>query len=108
MEYNSYSKFFNALASENRLKILDILREQDRTVSEISEIAAIEQSSVSHHLRCLRNCGFVQRKVDGNQRIYTINSEVVENLFSGVEEHIENHENGIYTCEILKDERGEQ
>lgn len=106
MDYSSYSKFFEALASENRLKILDILSEDERTVSEISEITAIEQSSVSHHLKCLRNCGFVQRKTDGNRRIYRINSEIVEKLFSTVEEHIENHENGLYACKILQEEKG--
>jgi DNA-binding transcriptional ArsR family regulator len=105
MDYSSYSKFFEALGSENRLKILDILGEGEKTVSELSEIAAIEQSSVSHHLKCLRNCGFVQRKTDGNKRIYKINSKAVEKLFLGVEEHIENHKNGLYTCEILQEEK---
>lgn len=103
MDFYSYSRFFEALASEKRLKILDVLDSDDRTVSKISDILGLEQSSVSHHLNCLRNCGFVEREKNGNIRIYRSNDEILEKLFSGVAEHVSNHENGLYECEILEE-----
>lgn len=51
---------FRALGEENRLRILEMLREGRLCVSDITGRLGITQSSVSHHLRVLREAGLVE------------------------------------------------
>ncbi|KXA91892.1 hypothetical protein AKJ63_00535 [candidate division MSBL1 archaeon SCGC-AAA259D18] len=100
----SYSRLFQALADESRMKIILEIREEEKSVTEICSSTGLEQSSVSHHLKCLTNCGFAERRVEGNRRFYSANSSVLDELFSTIDRHIENHRKGIYTCEVLDSE----
>lgn len=104
MDIGIYSRFFSALANEARVKLLELLQERDMSVSEIVDEMNMDQSVISYHLKCLANCGFVSRKVDGNRRIYSLRGEVVNDLLSTVGKHIERHKKGIYTCEVLDSE----
>lgn len=99
-----YARLFQALASENRMELLACLSEGEKTVTELVEETGEMQSKVSYHLKCLTNCGFVTWKTDGNRRIYSTNNRITDDLFAIMEAHIENHREGVYSCEIL--ERG--
>ncbi|MEK6946219.1 MAG: metalloregulator ArsR/SmtB family transcription factor [Nanoarchaeota archaeon] len=57
---NLHRLFFKAFSNETRLDIINLLKSKPLTVSEICEKTGFEQSRVSHNLRCLQNCGFVQ------------------------------------------------
>lgn len=105
MDAEVYGKLFQALANETRMEVIDALRDGEKTVSELVEATGREQNVVSYHLTCLTNCGFAEKEVDGNERIYSLNSTVLDDLFDTIESHIENHRKGIYTCEILEDEQ---
>lgn len=93
--------FFSALANENRLKVLEVILEQPRSVSEICEELGMEQSLVSHSLRCLSFCGFVSFKREGKRVIYSAN-EIVKRIFALADEHIAMNAPHLYTCEVLK------
>lgn len=105
MDSAVYAKLFQALANKNRMELIDALQDGEQSVSELVEATGREQNTVSYHLRCLTNCGFAEKEVQGNKRIYSLNSTIINDLFGTIEAHIENHRQGIYTCEILEDEQ---
>ena len=104
MDATAYSHLFQALANETRMEIISELRDDDMNVSELAEATGREQNSVSYHLKCLMNCGFVTKEANGNERHYSLNGDVLENVFSPIDQHIENHRQGLYTCDVLESE----
>lgn len=104
MDAGVYGKLFQALANKTRMELIDALRDGDKTVSELVDATGRKQNTVSYHLRCLTNCGFAEKRTEGNHRVYSLNSTIVNDLFDTIETHIEHHRQGIYTCEILEDE----
>lgn len=80
--------FFNTLANKTRLKILYILREGEKSVNEIVEESGFEQSLISHNLKLLRDCSFVNVEIRGKQRIYSLNDKTIVPLFDIVDKHM--------------------
>ena len=67
--YELHASVCKGLADPKRLLILDALREGERSVNEICELADLPQSNVSQHLAVLREKGLVVARRDG-QRVY--------------------------------------
>ena len=63
---------FEVLAEPRRRLILDQLRQQERTVSELVTLVRTSQPMVSKHLRVLREAGLVSCRVDAQHRVYRI------------------------------------
>ena len=55
-----------------RIRILDLLREDELTVTEITEALGASQQNASKHLGVLLQAGIVARRKDGNSSIYSI------------------------------------
>lgn len=83
--------FFNTLANKTRLAILYALKGGSKSVNEIVGLTGLEQSLVSHNLKLLRNCHFVEVQVNGKQRIYSLNKDTIMPLFELVDKHIKAH-----------------
>jgi len=66
------ARFFRVLGDPTRLRILELLQNHERTVSEL--ISAVEQPQprVSTHLACLRHCGFVETERRGKEIVYRL------------------------------------
>ena len=58
--FDAIEKFTLALASKERLIIINALKEQDRCVCELETILDKSQSTISHHLRKLVVAGLIQ------------------------------------------------
>jgi ArsR family transcriptional regulator, cadmium/lead-responsive transcriptional repressor len=58
------AKYFRALGEPTRLRILELLAEEELSVGEIVERLGLPQPKVSNHLACLRWCGFVASRRD--------------------------------------------
>ena len=56
---------FKALGEGGRLQILDVLRDGEMTVGELSDELGLGQANVSKHLQLLHSLGFVRRRKDG-------------------------------------------
>ena len=63
---------FEVLAEPSRRRILDLVRDEERSVGELVNSLAMSQPAVSKHLRVLREEGFVVSRVDGQRRLYHI------------------------------------
>ena len=66
---------FEALAEENRRRILDLLAEEERPVGDLVELLELSQPTVSKHLKVLRQAGLVQSRTDAQRRIYRVSPE---------------------------------
>ena len=66
---------FAILAEPNRRNILSLLATSERSVGEIERRLRMPQTSVSKHLKVLRDAGLVEARIDAQQRIYSIRPE---------------------------------
>lgn len=76
----SISLTFKALSDENRQKILDLLKEHERSVSEISFHLKITMATLSHHLDVLKRANLISSRRQGQQVIYSVNLSVMEEI----------------------------
>lgn len=98
--------FFSALSDETRLSILYALKENGgMNVSNICEATGKDQSLVSHHLTCLRNCGLVNTEKDGKFVVYSIKNELISKILDLSDKHVKEMFEGIISCEIVKNKR---
>jgi DNA-binding transcriptional ArsR family regulator len=63
------------LGDENRLKILQFLKEGDKTFGEIVQYLSISKSTVHHHMVTLRSQGFVTIRQIGEDSKYQLRKE---------------------------------
>ena len=66
---------YAALAEPHRRQILDLLRNGERTVSELVGRLGISQPGVSKHLRLLREAGLVAVRPEGRRRWYGLRAQ---------------------------------
>jgi DNA-binding transcriptional ArsR family regulator len=60
------------IGDPTRIRILDMLREDDLSVTQITERLGTSQQNASRHLGVLLQAGIVGRRKDGNSSIYSI------------------------------------
>ncbi len=61
---------FKALADRTRLKLLRVLSEAELSVSELVEVSGLPQSTVSRHLKVLKEAGLVVDRRSGSTVMY--------------------------------------
>ncbi|MGM5483410.1 MAG: ArsR/SmtB family transcription factor [Nanobdellota archaeon] len=88
MRISTYKPFFDTIANETRLKILESLTNESLSVNEISEKTEEEQSKVSHNLKLLARCHFVDSKREGKKIIYSLNGETIRPLMELAKKHV--------------------
>jgi ArsR family transcriptional regulator len=88
MKCHSYNTFFETISSKIRLKILELLQNKPMSVMEICNALNEEQSKVSHNLRCLTDCHFLDVKKEGKKRIYSLNKDTMVPLMRLVDKHV--------------------
>jgi DNA-binding transcriptional ArsR family regulator len=68
---------FRALGEPMRVRILDLLRDGELSVSELTEQLGASQQNVSKHLVLLVDAGMLARRKEGNRVFYRIADEGV-------------------------------
>lgn len=76
------SKVYKALSDPTRRKMLDLLSAQDMSAGQIASHFTISAPSVSHHLSILYEAGLVDRDKRGQQITYSLNTTVLQDVFS--------------------------
>ena len=78
--------FFSLFSDYTRLKIISALAISEMCVSDISEVLCINQTTVSHQLRILKNLNAVKTKRQGKVVFYSLRSDALSDvLLKGVE-----------------------
>lgn len=79
-------KFFSVFSDATRLKMLSALAISEMCVTDISVVLGINQTTVSHQLRLLKNLGAVKTKRQGKVVFYSLKTELLNDvLLKGVE-----------------------
>src|SRR5579864_9712910 len=71
---------FEIIAEPNRRAILSLLASSQQSVGEIERQLRMPQTTVSKHLRVLREGGFVEATVDAQRRLYRLKPEPLQEL----------------------------
>jgi ArsR family transcriptional regulator len=66
-------KFFKTLSDSNRLRILKMLQTKPLCVCEITNVLGLATSTVSQHLKILKESGFILEEKDGKWVNYLLN-----------------------------------
>jgi DNA-binding transcriptional ArsR family regulator len=66
---------FAVIAEPNRRAILGLLASAERSVGELERRLRMPQTSVSKHLRVLREAGFVESRIEAQRRVYRMRPE---------------------------------
>lgn len=97
-----YSLFFKAFSNNTRFEIIKLLRKKPMSVSEIVKKTGFEQSRISHNLKCLENCGFVNVESNGKQRIYELDKKHIIPILNEINKHIQSYNKRLISCGIIK------
>lgn len=83
-KYNENAKVFKALCDPKRLKILDIIKDEEKCACVLLEELELSQSGLSYHMKILTEAGLVIARQDGKWTHYSISNkrinEVIELL----------------------------
>jgi ArsR family transcriptional regulator len=69
---------FKALSDPTRRRILDLLKDGDKTPSEILEVIKISQPTLSHHLDILKRANLIDGEREGQFIRYSLNMGIFE------------------------------
>lgn len=79
-------ELLKCVGNEIRYKILQLLKEKERCVSDIMKSLDKKQTLISHHLKSLHECGFVKKKKKGRKVIYRISDPIVLEFMEKIRE----------------------
>jgi DNA-binding transcriptional ArsR family regulator len=94
----AYYQFFSALANRTRLAIIDVLKEDAKTISEISNALKQEHEVVRQNLKVLEHCVLILSEDSGKEKLYSLNKEVLEPLSEILAFHTSKHCPGLKEC----------
>lgn len=70
--FQLHADLLRALAQPRRLEIVNLLQDQELSVSQIQDMLALPQANLSQHLQVLRKQGVVSARRDGKQIFYRL------------------------------------
>lgn len=78
-----YVNFLRALASPERLNILEALETHEMCTSDVEHKFFMEQSTASHHLNTLQKANIVKCRKDGRRVFYRVNEDYMYKNYLG-------------------------
>jgi DNA-binding transcriptional ArsR family regulator len=69
---NAASAALDVLHDPTRRQVLELLRDGERSVRELTDGTTVTQPAVSQHLKVLREAGLVVARPEGTRRLYRI------------------------------------
>ncbi|MBI4440308.1 winged helix-turn-helix transcriptional regulator [Candidatus Woesearchaeota archaeon] len=94
----SYKSFFNAMADECKLSIINLLSKGPLAVNDVSRKLGYEQSRVSHALTALKDNGFVVGSRNGKSMQYSLEPKIMVPLLKLIDRHVETYHRSKCGC----------
>jgi ArsR family transcriptional regulator, cadmium/lead-responsive transcriptional repressor len=92
-------RLLHGFADVSRLRILDVLRDGERRVADLSDALSLSRPNTSKHLACLHGCGLVEREKRGREVFYALAGGVPE-LLATLDGLLERVGDRVATCEL--------
>lgn len=80
MDNKEIATMFKAFCDENRIQILEMLREGEKCACHILEEMQITQPTLSHHMKILCDAGVVVGRKEGKWMHYSVSEIGLENV----------------------------
>ena len=74
--------WFHAVSDTTRLSILEFLSQCDRAVTELATLLDAPQSTVSYHLKVLKQSGLVREWRDGRWKYHGLRGETFQHMIA--------------------------
>ena len=87
-ELMDMAELFKAFGDSTRIKILYVLWQGERNVTDICGALEMNQSAISHQLKLLKSAGLVGSRREGKQMIYFLADEHVKTIIAMGMDHI--------------------
>lgn len=75
--YSDYTKVFKALGEPKRAMIIDMLSCGELCACMILEKFEMSQSTLSHHMKLLCECGIIKSRNEGKWTYYSLDLDIV-------------------------------
>jgi DNA-binding transcriptional ArsR family regulator len=98
LEVDIVAKYFRGLGDPTRLRILEALKDGERSVGQLVELLDVPQPKVSAHLGCLRWCGFVETRREHRTVHYRIADTRVLRMLELAHSLLENNAQHVAAC----------
>lgn len=86
LDAETFASICKALAHPVRVKIIDYLKRIDKCFcGDIVELLPLAQSTVSQHLKSLKEAGLIQGEVDGPKTCYCLDKKMLSRFARMVE-----------------------
>jgi ArsR family transcriptional regulator len=72
VNYEKVSETLKALAHPARLKMVTGLHKDECNVAQIQKVLGLPQSTISQHLRTLKNAGIIKGRKEGTKICYSV------------------------------------
>ena len=92
------AKYFRALGDATRLRLLELLAEEELSVGELVARVRRPQPRVSEHLACLRWCGFVTSRREHRTIYYRAADDRVASLIATARGLLEDNAEHVAAC----------
>lgn len=80
--------YFQNFADQTRIKILSALSIQDLCVNDLSKILGINQTTISHQLKTLKDQDMIDFKREGKILVYRLKSKLINEMMMYAVENI--------------------
>ena len=104
LEVDLVTRFFQVLADSTRVRIVELLLEGEKNVSELVQGLGVPQARVSSHLSCLRWCGYIGTRRDGKFIYYRITDPRVSEMMRLARTIMAENAEAIASCLRLNEE----
>ena len=78
--YQVKAEFFKTLGHPARIRILELLREGEKSVSDLIPAVGLESSHLSQQLGVMRRANLLQTRKDGSNVIYSVTNPMIFKL----------------------------
>jgi ArsR family transcriptional regulator, arsenate/arsenite/antimonite-responsive transcriptional repressor len=97
---------WKAMADDNRRQMLLLLKDGEKTPTEMAKSFEFTLPAVSTHLRVLKDAGLVRERKVGQHRFYSVNKEMMSEMvgffdifwddkLTRLKEHVENKKDAV-------------
>lgn len=78
------AEYFSLLSEPMRLRLLHLLRDEEKCVQELVEATQTSQANVSKHLKVMWQAGILSRRSEGTCAYYRVEDEMIFELCNRV------------------------
>ncbi len=102
----AYYMIFSTLANRTRLAIIDVLKDEPKTISELSKALQQGEKIISENISLLVKCALVLPEGSRKKQAYCINMEILEPLSEILEFHVDKYCPDFSKCVPLEKLKG--